>query len=97
MNTSDMLPTMLNLLGIAPEVGYIGRDIFDPNYIGYAPFSDGSWFCGDLAYNAQEKKLIHLGKNPDLDPQRLEQITASVAEFADINNLILETDYYKGK
>ena len=97
MNTSDMLPTMLNLLGITPEVGYIGRDIFDPNYIGYAPFSDGSWFCGDLAYNAEEQKLLYLGEHPNLDPKHLEQVTADVAEFAEINNLILETNYYKGK
>ena len=97
MNTSDMLPTMLNLLGITPEVGYIGRDIFDPNYIGYAPFSDGSWFCGDLAYNAETQKLLYLGEHPDLDSNQLEQVTADVAEFAEINNLILETNYYKGK
>ena len=97
MNTSDMLPTMLNLLGITPEVSYIGRDIFDPAYAGYAPFSDGSWFCGDVAYNAEEKKLLYLDDHPDLDPTKLDSITAEVAEFARINNLILETDYYKGK
>ena len=97
MNTSDMLPTMLNLLGITPEVSYIGRDIFDPQYHGYAPFSDGSWFMDDLAYNAEEKKLLFLEGQRKVDPEVLAKITQEVGRFAEINNLILETDYYKGK
>ena len=97
LNTSDMLPTMLNLLGITPEVNYIGRDAFDPAYQGYAPFSDGSWFQGDLAYNSEEKKLIFLEGQRKVDKEKLAQITEEVARFGDINNLILETDYYKGK
>ena len=97
LNTSDMLPTMLNLFGLTPEVSYIGRDAFDPSYQGYAPFSDGSWFYEDLAYNAQEKKLICLKGQREVDPKTLEQITAEVSEFAEINNLILDTDYYQGK
>ena len=97
MQTADMLPTMLNLFGITPEVSYIGRDIFDPAYEGYAMFSDGSWFQGDLAYNAEEEKLLYLEKPRKADPELLARITEAAAEFARINNLILETDYYHSK
>ena len=96
-NTSDMLPTMLNMLGITPEVSYIGRDIFDPDYAGYAPFSDGSWIQGDLAYNAEEKKLLHLDGREAEESEDVKKITEEVARFGEINNLILDTDYYDGK
>ena len=41
LNTSDFLPTVLNMLGIEPEYDYIGSDAFDDGYKGYALFSDG--------------------------------------------------------
>ena len=96
-NTSDMLPTMLNLFGIQPEVNYIGRDIFDPNYPGYVPFSDGSWIQDDLGFNAEEQSLLFLEEEREVDPAYFDEITGQVARFVEINNLILNTDYYKTK
>lgn len=93
-NTSDMLPTMLNLFGIEPEVSYIGRDIFDPQYAGFAPFSDGSWVSGSLAYNAKSKKLLYLNEYEETEPEQIMAMTEDVAEFVRINNQILDTDYY---
>ena len=51
----------------------------------------------DLAYNAEEKKLLFLEGQRKVDPEVLAKITQEVGRFAEINNLILETDYYKGK
>ena len=84
-NTSDMLPTMLNLFGITPKVDYIGRDIFDPSYVGYAPFSDGSWVSGNLAYNAQEKTVLELGEGETYSQELISAITDEVAKFVHIN------------
>lgn len=98
LNTSDMLPTMLNLMGITPEVSYLGRDAFDESYLGWAPFSDGSWVSGGWGYNAQEKKLIPMQENAQpLSAETVETLHRSVAEFGKINNLILETDYYQDR
>ena len=36
LNTSDLLPTVLNLLGIDAPYSYLGQDAFDPGYVGYA-------------------------------------------------------------
>lgn len=45
----DILPTTLNLLGIDyVKEHYIGNDIFDFQYQGYAFFSDYSWFNGEV-------------------------------------------------
>lgn len=96
LNTSDILPTILNLMGISPEVDYLGQDAFDPNYLGWAPFSDGSWVSGGWGYNAQKKKLIPMEESAQsLSAETLETLHRSAAEFGKINNLILETDYYK--
>ena len=45
----DILPTVLNLLGIDYiKENYIGNDIFDFEYSGYAFFSDYSWYNGEV-------------------------------------------------
>ena len=98
LNTSDLLPTVLNLLGLESRYDYIGRDAFDDRYPGYVPFSDGSWIYGDIAYDAGSGEYISVsGKQQTVTAELQEQMSETVAEFIRINNLILETDYYKGK
>ena len=41
LNTSDLLPTVLNLMGIESPYSYIGQDAFDDRYQGYALFTNG--------------------------------------------------------
>ena len=90
LNTSDFLPTVLNLLGVQTENRYLGSDAFDDRYAGYALFSDGSWISGNTAYDASRKSMVG---EPAADA--LGQTMANrVEEFVHINNLILETDYY---
>ena len=96
LNTADFLPTVLNLLGVEPEYRYMGRDAFDESYEGYVLFSDGSWITGETAYDAGQKKLLFAADALPGDTAAQQEAMADLAaEFTSINNLILETDYYK--
>lgn len=93
-NTADVLPTLLNLLGVKTEYRYIGHDLFDKDYPGYALFPDGSWISGDRAYNAGTGEYLTV---PDAPACQLEdaELDALLSQFVAVNNQILETDYYK--
>ena len=96
LNTSDLLPTVLNMLGLKPGYDYIGHDAFDPAYGGFVPFSDGSWISGGYAYDLASDTLIPLEKGTAApDQEDMEEMARRVHWFTDTNNLILETDYYK--
>lgn len=95
LNTSDLLPTVLNLLGVHSPYSYIGSDAFDESYDGFVPFSNGSWICGDVAYDADEEEVLYLsGDAEPVTEEFMEQMSQRVSEFTRINNLILETNYY---
>ena len=95
LNTSDLLPTVLNLLDVQTEDDYIGRDAFDADYEGFVPFSDGSWISGDVAYDAGEDEVLLLEEDAVAEEAFLTEMSEEVSEFVYINNLILETDYYE--
>ena len=96
LNTSDLLPTVLNLMGVDSPYTYIGHDAFDENYDGFVPFSNGSWISNDVAYDAASETLISLAKDAEpVTEEFLARMAYRVSEFIRINNLILETDYYK--
>lgn len=97
LNTSDLLPTMLNLLGVESPYDYIGHDAFDDAYEGFVPFSNGSWIIGDTAFDSAGKKLISISGNQHTVTAELQKKMADrVQEFIRINNLILDADYYAG-
>lgn len=96
LNTADLLPTVMNMLGMETEIPYMGSDAFDPNYRGFVPFSDGSWICKDAAYNASTEEMLY--RTSDTQPVTEEfqtEMMEKVQEFTRINNLILETNYYE--
>ena len=96
LNTSDLLPTVLNLLGVESRFSYIGFDAFDENYAGFVPFSNGSWISGDTVFDADSGEFISLsGEEQPVSDELLEEMTEKVQSFIRINNLILQTDYYK--
>ena len=96
LNTADFLPTVLNLLGVESRYAYLGSDAFDDRYAGFVPFSNGSWISGNYAYDAAEEKLLILGGNKKQPSAAfLTQMDEKVHQFISINNLILETDYYR--
>ena len=97
LNTADLLPTVLNLLGVDSPYHYIGRDAFDSGYIGYALFPNGSWVCDGIAYSAADDLFFFGDADRELPTGFAEEMAGYVNDFVRINNLILETDYYKGK
>lgn len=97
LNTSDILPTTLNLLGVDSPYHYIGQDAFSDSYEGYALFPDGSWICDGVAYSSESGQVMILEEGKTADQQWLEAMAKAVNEFVYINNLILETDYYAKK
>ena len=95
LNTADLLPTALNLLGVESPYQYIGQDAFDNRYTGFAIFPDGSWVCNGVAYSAASEEVMILEEGRQPDANWIESMAAYVNDFVRINNLILETDYYK--
>ena len=93
LNTSDFLPTVLNLLGIDSPHRYLGQDAFDENYKGYALFPDGSWICDGLAY--QNGKILMNLQNRSLSQVEIDAMAALSADYRNISNLLLTCNYYK--
>ena len=83
LNTADLLPTVMNMMGIT-DVQYLGQDAFDPNYRGYVIFPDGTWITDGI--KSTESTLTE---------EEHRKMDALAAEFIQISNLILTSDYYK--
>lgn len=90
LNTADLLPTVLNLMGMYPQWEYLGQDAFDPQYEGYAIFPDGSWVSNGIAF--QEGKVIHGDKT--YTEEFLREMSQIAADFIHISNILLTSDYY---
>ena len=93
LNTSDLLPTVLNLMGIDSPYNYLGQDAFDPNYKGYALFPDGSWICDGVAY--QQDSVIANAQNRDVTQEEIDTMAVLSQEYRTISNLLLSCNYYK--
>lgn len=96
LNTSDLLPTVMNLLGMEATYPYIGNDAFQDGYLGFVPFPDGSWISGEVAWDAGKQQMLYrdLAYAPATE-EFCNTVHSKVQEFVRINNLILETDFYK--
>ena len=93
LNTSDIVPTVLNLLGVESPYHYIGQDAFDDGYVGYALFPNGSWISNGVAYSTLSG-LMMLEDGKEVTDQHLADMHYLVEEYVRINNLILQSDYY---
>lgn len=94
LNTADLLPTVLNLMGVRSPYSYLGQDAFDEGYPGYALFPNGSWVAGELAYSAG-KGFLFLRPDAAVPDGVMDEMSAILSDFVRINNLILQTDYYR--
>ena len=92
-NTADIVPTVLNMMGVESPYHYIGRDIFDPKYVGYALFPNGSWVSNGVAYSSLSGLMV-LEEGIVVTDQYQADMHHLVEEFVRINNLILQSDYY---
>ncbi len=93
LNTSDFLPTMLNLLGIDSPYSYLGQDAFDPNYAGYVLFPDGSWIYDGVAYSDGE--ILMNQEDREVTQEEIDALAELIEDYRNINNLLLISNYYK--
>lgn len=91
-STIDMLPTIANLFDLNYNKEYIGYDIFDDRYSGYAYFKDYSWYDGHTYYQGDQ---IVFSDDSDLsDITRMNEI---VSKNINIGEKIVTTDYFAFK
>ena len=97
LNTSDFLPTVLNLLGVDTPYTYLGQDAFDPDYTGYAIFSDGRWIANDIYCSGfvDGNPVIYSPFDLVISQEFVEEMTALCDKYVRVSNLLLTTDYYK--
>lgn len=97
MNTSDFLPTVLNLMGLKSRYKYLGQDIFDPDYAGYALFPDGSWISNGVACRittAGDHEVMFNKTGKGLMEKYINEMAKTTSDYIHINNLLLTCDYY---
>ena len=87
-SSADLVPTVVNLMGLGDVSMYIGCDAFDESYEGYVYFADGSWLMDD-AYYFQGKVIYGTAGEEELSKRNQQ-----VMELITVNDNILETDYY---
>ncbi len=100
LNTADFVPTMLNLLGIDSPHRYLGQDAFDPRYVGYALFPDGSWISQGIVCKVGaggKATILRNPENKEITPELLEDMATRSQNFIAVSNLLLTADYYKTK
>lgn len=85
----DVVPTIVNLMGLGDCSMYIGHDIFNEKYDGYAYFSDGSWICGDSYY--YQGKLV----KGTMGGKQIADMCEKVQKMISANDNILHTDYWR--
>ncbi len=97
LNTADLVPTVLNLLGIDSPYHYLGQDAFDPSYEGYAIFPDGSWASQGIVcqMSGNTPKILLNENNLTVTDEMLKSMSATARSFIRISNLLLTSDYYK--
>ena len=98
LNTSDFLPTMLNLLGFETPYQYLGQDAFDPDYAGYALFPDGSWISDGVACAVGaggKAEIIENRTGVEVTESRIKEMAERTREYIRISNLLLQSDYYQ--
>ena len=93
LNTADLVPTVLNILGIDSPYDYLGQDAFDPNYKGYALFPDGSWICDGVAW--QDGSILMNTNDRAVTQEEIDGMAKLSEQYRAVSNLLLSTDYYR--
>lgn len=92
----DILPTVLNLFGFEyTNENYVGSDIFDADYSGYAFFSDYSWYNG-IVYAEGMEKYTFVGEDT-MDEQEINSMNEMINNVIKKNDLMLKYDYFRRK
>lgn len=89
MQTTDLAPTLLNLLGLDVPEQIMGHDVFDAHYEGYAIFPNGGWITGSAYVRDGAVRW-----NNGMSDEELAAMHAFVRQVYAVNDAILDTDYY---
>ncbi|MBR1385434.1 MAG: LTA synthase family protein [Bacilli bacterium] len=87
VNDIDIVPTMLNLLGIKynPD-NYVGRDIFSDEHKNIELFSDYTWYDGE----------VYSGNSGlDLSKEEYQKNTEYTKDKITLSDMIISNNYYK--
>lgn len=88
-STFDILPTLLNLVGIEYEPRiFAGSDYFDPASE-LVIFPNGSWITDDGAYYASTDTF-----DETITPEEAEQRNREVANLFSVSQMIYDSDYF---
>ena len=89
VNTTDIYPTICNLFGLGNTQYFLGNDIFDDSYEGYAYWPDGSYITAKGRYFADEDV-----REGSMSEEEIQAMNKLVTERIQINDDILDSDYY---
>lgn len=92
MQTIDLSPTLLNMMGLESAKQVMGQDIFDEDYTGYAVFAGNTWLT-----NTTYVKNGSVVWNRGMTQEEIAEMNRFVLRFYDVNDLILDSDYYASK
>lgn len=90
VNITDVYPTICQLFSLDNAGYFIGSDLFDPDYEGYAYWHDGSWICEDGAFYSDTGE-----RKGSIDAKESGQLQEVISEKMRVNQLVLETDYFR--
>jgi phosphoglycerol transferase MdoB-like AlkP superfamily enzyme len=91
-NTSDVLPTIVNMFNLSDSYPYIGNDIFDDEYEGIAYFSDKSWVINKGYYNAG---IVY--SDEDISSEEIKKNNEYVVNILDVNEAMVRYNISPGK
>lgn len=88
MDTADILPTLLNMLGVTyiPNY-YVGTDVFSENHEKFVYFANDSFYDGKFYYNGYNV-------TPE-NEEYVSKIVTTIREKINLNNKIIMSDYFR--
>lgn len=89
VNTTDLYPTICNLFRLDNHGYFMGDDMFDDTYEGYAYWQDGSWINLDGAFYSDTGETVG-----SINKDYMAAIQEMISEKIKINQLVLDTDYF---
>lgn len=90
MQTTDLAPTIMNLFGLEVPKEIMGQDVFDDKYTGFAIFTNGTWLT-----NTTYVKNGSIMWNNGMSADEITEMNTYVQQVYQLNDAILDSDYYR--